>query len=225
MKLVALPDLHEGGIKYLPKMQMALTTADLVLLPGDLTTLGDTKTITRVIETLRGYNEHLLAVPGNWDTRPVSQYLSQQNLNIHGSSCVQDGIAFVGAGGSLPYSGAPKSQTLYDNIQYEMILQEAMSGLSRRMPRILVSHQPPFENATDLQFSGAHSGSRAIRQFIEETQPLICFTGHIHEIQAIDQIENTYVINPGPLWLSHSYAYAEIEDNRVKTLEIRQIDD
>jgi uncharacterized protein len=225
MKLVALPDLHDGGIKYLPNMRTALIEADIVLLPGDLTTLGDATAAARVVEAVRVYNAHVLAVPGNWDTRAVSQYLNQQNINLHGTNCVNDGIAFVGAGGSLPYSGAPKMQMLYDNIQYEMILQEAIAGLSRRFPRILVSHQPPFENATDHMFSGTHSGSRAIRQFIEDTQPLICFTGHIHEIQAIDQIEQTYIINPGPLWLSRSYAYAEIENNQVKTLEIRHIED
>jgi Icc-related predicted phosphoesterase len=224
MKLVALPDLHDGGIKYLPNMRTVLTDADVVLLPGDLTTLGDAAAAARIVDAVREYNPRVLAVPGNWDTRGVNQYLSQQNINLHGSNCIHDGIAFVGAGGSLPYSGAPKMQMLYDNIQYEMILQEAVTGLSRRFPRILVSHQPPFENATDLQFSGTHSGSRAIRQFIEETQPLICFTGHIHEIQAVDQIDQTYVINPGPIWLSRSYAYAEIDNNRVQTLEIRPIE-
>jgi Icc-related predicted phosphoesterase len=53
-------------------------------------------------------------------------------------------------------------------------------------------------------------------------QPLICFTGHIHEARGIDAIGRTKLINPGPL-REGGYAYAVLHDD-VETLEIRVID-
>jgi hypothetical protein len=61
-----------------------------------------------------------------------------------------------------------------------------------------------------------------VRTYIETRQPLICFTGHIHEAKGIDRIGRTQIINPGPLWKG-GYAYAEVEGGQIKTLEIRQL--
>jgi hypothetical protein len=143
---------------------------------------------------------------------------------VHGQKIVLQNVAFLGVGGALVHQDAPKGQILYDNVQFDMFLQEALQGISRRMPKILVTHYPPYTSTLDtLHYSKQHFGSRSIRTFIEETQPLICFTGHVHDVQGIDKIGNTLVINPGPVWLSHAYAYAEIENNTVTTLEIRSI--
>jgi Icc-related predicted phosphoesterase len=40
-------------------------------------------------------------------------------------------------------------------------------------------------------------GSIAVRTFIEEKQPLLCVTGHIHESKGQDYIGRTLVLNPG----------------------------
>jgi len=42
-----------------------------------------------------------------------------------------------------------------------------------------------------------HVGSKAVRKFIQEFQPLIGLHGHIHEASGFDRIGNTLVLNPG----------------------------
>lgn len=36
MKLIALPDLHNGGKNYLPRLRAELAQVELLLLPGDI---------------------------------------------------------------------------------------------------------------------------------------------------------------------------------------------
>ncbi len=61
----------------------------------------------------------------------------------------------------------------------------------------MVSHQPPYDTINDQVSPGVHVGSNSIRKFIEEHQPLVCFSGHIHEGTGIDHIGNTAIVNPG----------------------------
>jgi uncharacterized protein len=41
------------------------------------------------------------------------------------------------------------------------------------------------------------TGSPAVRQIIEETQPLLSLHGHIHESKGVTKIGHTVAINPG----------------------------
>ena len=54
-----------------------------------------------------------------------------------------------------------------------------------------------------------HVGSKLIRQFIEEMQPILAVSGHIHEAFALDSIGQTVVLNPGAL-CDGRFAIAEI---------------
>jgi Icc-related predicted phosphoesterase len=73
-------------------------------------------------------------------------------------------------------------------------------------------HAPPYNThldwgptlSSDLQpkaeFGGAvmqHVGSKAVREAIEEFQPLVTLHGHIHESSGFDRIGRTYCFNPG----------------------------
>jgi Icc-related predicted phosphoesterase len=46
--------------------------------------------------------------------------------------------------------------------------------------------------------SGTPVGSTAARRFIEEVQPEVCISGHIHESAGVDNIGATKVLNAGP---------------------------
>jgi len=75
----------------------------------------------------------------------------------------------------------------------------------------------------DLTHFGHHTAAGlavgAVRAFIEETKPLIRFTGHIHEGRGIDALGPTRIVNPGPLgYGGHAYA---VVSRTVETLEIR----
>ena len=67
---------------------------------------------------------------------------------------------------------------------------------------IYIMHSPPFGTKLDLIQGGSHAGSRSIKVFIEERQPLLTLHGHIHESPEvsgtyIDRIGETLSINPG----------------------------
>jgi Icc-related predicted phosphoesterase len=68
---------------------------------------------------------------------------------------------------------------------------------------LLVAHSPPWGGMLDLSGSGDHVGSRAVRAWIEDRQPLLALHGHIHEApdrsgRWAERIGRTICINPGP---------------------------
>ncbi len=215
MIIVALADMH-GNTHHLEKIAHDLRAADVTLLVGDLATFRHDAAV-EVVEAVRAYNERLLAVPGNCDAPSLGDYLTQEGINLDGRTAVIDDVAFVGLGGSLPCPIATPNE--YSEEELEATLQRALDDLPSDMPHVLVSHQPPFDTTTDLANAGEHVGSRAVRSAIARLQPLVCFTGHIHEGRGTDSIGNTRIVNPGPFWQG-TYAYAEIDDG-VELLEIR----
>lgn len=224
MKLISLPDLH-GGIKYIDRAAECLADADVVLLPGDITTLGSVEDMQAVIGAVRRVTTaRILGVPGNWDTRDAARYLKKADINLHRRHVIIDGVAFIGAGGSLPYGDNSGRQILYDNIQLEEFLHEAVKGLSRRTPLVLVTHHPPLGTKMDMLWGDENFGSRTIRTFIEKHQPLLCVCGHIHAAQGIDRIGETVIMNPGPLWMNRTCGYAEIDRGILQTARVLSVD-
>lgn len=216
--LIALPDLHDKS-DMLKQIARPLMDADAVILAGDMTN-GSISHLLRVFSVLEELNEHIYAVPGNMDSDAILAHLSREGLNLHRTHLMLDGFALCGVGGALPFAG----KFVFNEAQFANMLNDSIAGLSDDVPKILVSHQPPYNTLVDQLPDGTHVGSRSVRAFIEQAQPLICFSGHIHQAQGIEKLGETFLINPGPLWDSHAYAYAEIEDGRVQTLEIRRIE-
>jgi hypothetical protein len=179
-----------GHIERLADMADALSGADAVLLTGDLTHFGRRRDAERVLEAVRKHNPRVLA----------------------------GGVAFLGLGGSLPCPGRTPSE--YSDAQLKAFLEEAAMGLEPGLPLVLASHQPPVDTLVDRVHSGLHVGSESVRRFIEDRQPLVCFTGHIHEGRGVDRLGRTMVVNPGPAGQGW-YAFAEV-DGGLKALEIRQ---
>ncbi len=67
---------------------------------------------------------------------------------------------------------------------------------------IYIMHSPPFGTRLDLTQGGKSAGSRSIKAFIEEHQPLLTLHGHIHESPDLsgsyfERIAETLSINPG----------------------------
>jgi Icc-related predicted phosphoesterase len=73
-------------------------------------------------------------------------------------------------------------------------------------------HVPPYESSLDTAFEvdddlryvmkggrphEVPTGSPAVRQIIEETQPLLSLHGHIHESKGVTRIGRTMAVNPG----------------------------
>ncbi|MEM8531096.1 MAG: metallophosphoesterase family protein [Chloroflexota bacterium] len=211
MKLIALTDIHEDTTR-LEQIADQLKTVDLIILAGDITNATGTIGAAAVINPLRQYNQHILAVPGNWDNNATAAYLDNEGINLDGRHIIIDRIAFAGAGGSLR-SIVPTPNECTEK-ELATTINNAVVGLDSTRPLVLVCHQPPVNTRNDLTWTQLHVGSHTVRSFIETRQPIICFTGHIHEGVGIDVIGQTQIVNPGPLFKG-GYAYAEIDGQQV----------
>lgn len=216
LSMVALPDIH-GAVEQMRHLKKVFAEVDVVLLAGDMTH-GKTGDLLMLLETIRQWNPNILAVCGNHDAFGMDRVLKAEGVSIHASHRIIKDVAFLGCGGALPMLGG----YVFKEEQFEQILNSTVEGLDPEIPKLLVCHQPPHDTKLDRLFWGRHVGSKSVRYFIETVKPLICFTGHIHEAYGMDELGETKLINPGPIAGTNRYAYAEIEDGKVKTLELRK---
>jgi uncharacterized protein len=216
MIIITLTDIHAhtGAISALGKQ---LRSADLVILSGDITHFGHKKEMAGMIGLVRSFNHSVYAVSGNCDYPDAEEFLTDENICLNGLSREFNGYAFFGLSGSLPCPG--KTPNEYSEEEFEVFLRDLT--IPAGLPQIMVSHQPPYNTINDQVSPGVHVGSLSIRKFIEEQQPLICFSGHIHEGTGIDYIGKTAVVNPGPAGRG-SYVLAEISEGKIKRLEVAQ---
>lgn len=83
-------------------------------------------------------------------------------------------------------------------------------------PWVFVAHAPPKNTKLDQAFGNHHYGSLAIREAIEQHQPLLSLHGHIHESPVVsgqfqDQLEKTVAVNPGQTQRGLSYVVIDID--------------
>ncbi len=219
MIILGITDIH-GAVDKLEKIFHEIEQADWVLLVGDVTNFGHEQDILNIVKTVNRINSQILAVPGNCDFPETDNVLNEININLNGKHKIIDQKVFLGLGASLP---TPHKGTPFEVSEKHLgqNLEKAMANTPNGIPKILISHQPPYGTIVDKITSGMHVGSKEVRRFIEQYQPMICFTGHIHEGIGIDTIGETTIINPGPMYKGN-YAYADIGET-IQTLEIRNI--
>jgi Icc-related predicted phosphoesterase len=215
MVIIALADIH-GRVDYFGSACETLGKADLVLVAGDLTNFGGAGKAKKIVQELRLCNECIYAISGNCDLPAVDGYLTKEEVNLD-CNCVEvDGVKFVGVSGSSSgckiFSHKPDEERFVKSF-------EVIEGQISNDSFVLVTHQPAWGTSLDVAGSGHHAGSRAIRSFIESSNPLLAISAHIHESPGLDRIGETVIVNPGP-FRNGSYAYIELSD-KVDKIEIR----
>jgi len=215
VRLVAITDLH-GNVKMSEKLAELLVgeKPDVLLIAGDITHFSGAETARKVLGPLLETGVPILAVHGNCDGRDVPELLDELGIWIHDRRRELSGIGFVGVGGS--------NITPFNTI-WELSEDEIREILLRnyRPGDIILSHVPPRDTKADLVHSGLHVGSRALREFIEENQPPLVITGHIHEARSVDHVGETVIVNPGPLFRRY-YAEIILADN-VINVELKSL--
>lgn len=98
-------------------------------------------------------------------------------------------------------------------------LQEELERLPASHPArtVAVIHCPPCQTRCDVLFDGRHIGSRAVRGWIEQRQPLLALHGHIHESPKVsgafcDRIGATIVVNPGCDYTRPHLVFIDLEN-------------
>lgn len=182
--------------------------ADIVLICGDITHFGSVKEAEEILAPLITLNKPVLYVPGNCDPAQLAENQINGAINVHGRCHTIKAVSFIGIGGAPAspfYSWFELSET-----QIKNTLDQAADLCSSLLVAV-ISHAPPKDTAVDLAFSKVHAGSTGLRAFIEERKPSVVFCGHIHEARGVDRIDNTIIVNPGPVRHGNC-AVAELDD-------------
>ena len=196
MYWIGFGDIH-GSLENLAGIQ-GLSQAQGVIITGDLTNLGGVAQASQVISAVAEHNRKIYAQIGNMDQAVVQTWLDSQGLGIHTRAVeLAPGLGLMGVGFSTitPF-GTPSE---VPDQQLGLWLHEALAQAQVFDRLVLAVHNPPHDTLTDRISSGAHVGSLAVRQFIEQAQPQLCLTGHIHESRGVDHLGQTTIINPGDL--------------------------
>lgn len=163
-------------------------------------------------ERLAGSETRAYVIPGNDDPWSVDEVLESGRTVVACDETVQrvgpHELVSFGYSNRTPWH-TPREldeDEIYDRLHN---LVEQLEEPGRAIFNI---HVPPYESSLDTAYEvdedlryvtkGGRpheipTGSSAVRQIIEETQPLLSLHGHIHESKGVTKIGRTVAINPG----------------------------
>jgi Icc-related predicted phosphoesterase len=210
LRLLVLTDIHDrkGYFKYL--YEKIDTDIDYIVIAGDLTYFKKRSTAIGIMERLYElFNKKILFVPGNCDDPELLDLdsIDDKIINIHGRLVKIDKYVFYGVGGSniTPFS----TWIEWSEEEIKSMIRK-LGGMTNDL--IMVTHVPIYGVMDEI--GGVHVGSRVLREFLEEKQPIIWITGHLHEYSGYVRVGRTIVLNPGPFMRGY-YALIELSDNNV----------
>lgn len=193
MKVLALTDIH-GSYKMASDI-IRKESADVVLIGGDLTTIGTVKEAEEALDLFKPDAARLFCIAGNMDLPQHDQLFEKRGLSLNACGVRVGDVGFFGAS-AAPFSSL---HTPYE-ISEEELSQRIRKGfqmVSGAPTKVFVPHAPPFGTRLDIIHSGIHVGSMAVREFIEEYQPEVVVCGHIHEARGVDNIDKSQIVNCG----------------------------
>ena len=163
-------------------------------------------------ERLEGTGVRAYVIPGNDDPWAVDEVLEAgRNLVACDETVERVGpheMVSLGYSNRTPWN-TPRE---LDEEEIYVRLRRLVDQLEEPARAILNVHVPPYESSLDTAFEvdedlryvmkggrphEVPTGSSAVRQIIEETQPLLSLHGHIHESKGVTTIGRTVAINPG----------------------------
>jgi Icc-related predicted phosphoesterase len=212
MKIVSFGDVHMAT-RNLKRMGEVMRDCDLVIISGDMTNFGGIDDTKKVLADVRRACPNVLALTGNLDQRDVMPFLEAEGIALHGKGRVVDGIGIFGCGGSniTPFN----TPTEFTEDEIYAALRAGYEQVREVRPLLMICHTPPFETKCDRIMSGKAVGSTAARRFIEEVQPDVCISGHIHESAAEDSIGRTRIFNAGP-FKGGGYIVAQTDGGAIR---------
>ena len=187
LRILAAGDLH-GDAKLAEELakRAEKEKVDLVILNGDITGLIETKNL---IKPFIDRKERVVFVPGNWDSPETASFLSEiygiKNLEEYYVKYKNVGIFGIGDARAVWTS----EEETFNR------LKKSFDKIKNLEKKIMVTH---FHAAgTKSELSG-FAGSDGIRKAVEKLQPDLLISGHIHELEGIeDKIGKTRVLNVG----------------------------
>ncbi len=205
MKILAFTDIH-GSYKKVDEI-LAKVSADVIVIGGDITTVGTPTEASSAIEGWKRFGRPLVAIAGNMDSPEIDSMLESAGVSVNGRGVKIGDVGFFGVSAS-PFSPL---HTPYE-ISEEETAQRIEAGyrtVRDSKVKVFVPHAPPHSTKVDKVFMGTHVGSKSVRDFIEREQPDVVICGHIHEARGQDVIGKSKIVNCGPAGKGY-YAVIEI---------------
>jgi len=193
MRIMAIADIH-GDTEKIKRLSYFIEKNDpeVIVIAGDLTRFGPTSAADKILKELYKTGKPIVAITGNGDTPEIDRLLDQKKINLLQKPMKIKDVGFVGFGGPQGVMLGMGSLVM----RYEP-LGEKLTRLKTKN-KVVVSHLPPLRTK-DKVFSGQHTGSEFLRDIIEEQQPDLVISGHIHEDMGTYDIGKTTVVNTGAL--------------------------
>jgi len=190
-KILAAGDFH-GDSTVTKKLaeRAEKEDVDLVVLTGDMTGLIETEDI---IKPFQQKGKKVVFVPGNWESSETAEFLSQ----LYGAKNIGDHYVKYGNVGIFGIGSPDWTFDLDNKKTFEKLKQdfEKLNKDKNLEKKIMISHIHAAD--TKSEFSGI-AGSKELRKAIEEFQPDLFLSGHIHEGEGLqEKIGKTKVINVG----------------------------
>ena len=212
MKFLLITDLHQhhSALGWIND-EIEEYNVDFVIHLGDVTDMG---TAADAVDILKKIKSKVYVIPGNCDPRDLPQSVSDVAVDMHKKAVTIDGHKIVGLGGSnITIFGTPFE--LEEDEIYDSLKANAEKGM------ILMTHAPS-EGILDEIPSGLHVGSPAIKRIVDEYQPILAMSGHIHEAIGCKVINGTTFVNPGPAKEGYS-AVVTVEGDKVDVKMLRHL--
>jgi uncharacterized protein len=190
MKIVAFGDSH-GDYFVLEYVRELADLADLSVCLGDFSIFSNE--VEHIIPYLSEIHNDLLLIHGNHEDKDEIKELCERYKGIefiHEKIVRRGEYVFLGYGGD-GFSKRDKN--------FEAFIKKHKKELEQEKKLVFVFHGPPKDTLLDNPHDNYHSGSESYREAIEELQPLLVLSGHIHEGEhLVDTIGQSILINPGP---------------------------
>jgi len=216
MKIVAISDIH-GHLNNVELMLKKEKDIDLLVFVGDISPYRY-PSLTRAllknfVNIAKNYvNSYILAIPGNVDyPKDYDLDISEKYINLNKKVFKYQNMVFIGYGGSTltPFNTINEIDEDTINIELNEIIRNNRIDNNNI---VLLTHSPPYDTKCDITYTNHHVGSKSIRRFIIEYNPILNICGHIHESRCVDRIGRTVIVNPGPL-SKGLYSVIELSDS------------
>jgi Icc-related predicted phosphoesterase len=180
--------------------------ADVVVGAGDFCRMR--RNLRSPIDALSEIETPTVLVPGNAETeeelREACAGWDSAHV-LHGDGCTLAGMPFYGIGGGIPITPFGPWSYDFSEGQAEKLLADCPENA------VLVSHSPP-KGVVDCDSRGQSLGSTAIRDVVEDRQPLLTVCGHIHGSWGEEgTLASTPVVNAGPEGMFWEVPMSDVE--------------
>jgi len=135
-------------------------------------------------------------IPGNYDIALENTAVSKYSL--HEKSEMMGEVKFAGYGSAPIFTpGIPEELTVpfEESGTGSNLKSKPMDFMLKEKPDVFVLHNPAYGTLDKLPRYG-HCGSQGLRQAIDEVQPPLVLSGHVHESFGLLKLGRTFYLNP-----------------------------